>query len=217
MDSIKGECISMVAFSTLDVAGNELDGRSLGVLEGSGGTVMTFEPVEGISMVVLRGVTEELGMRGDKTAAVLTVLLMVVVESEEALTRLSLVFVSLSVVLPVAVPVTGRLSCCNPEPSATLVVRIELLAFRFWSIRADFADSNGETGIVVIVFKLLSSLVFCGCWSCAGLGVGLHGWGCEAVLVTEAKEFSTAWCCGSADELTLGIKLDFLKGNNTTT
>lgn len=78
MDSIKGECISMVAFSTLDVAENELDGRSLGVLEGSGGTVMTFEPVEGISMVVLRGVTEELGTRGDKTAAVLTVLLMVV-------------------------------------------------------------------------------------------------------------------------------------------
>lgn len=120
-------------------------------------------------------------------------------------------FVSLGVVLPAAVPVTGRLSCCNPEPSAALVVRIELLAFIFWSIRADFADSNGETGIVVIVvFKLLSSLVFCGCWSCAGLGVGLHGWGCEAVLVTEGKEFSTAWCCVRADEPTIGIKLDFL-------
>lgn len=77
MDSIKGDCISTVTFSTLDVAENELDGKSLGVLEGSGGTVMTFEPVEGISMVVLRGVTEELGMRGDKAAAP-TVLLIVV-------------------------------------------------------------------------------------------------------------------------------------------
>ena len=84
----------MVAFSTREAAESFVadGGRSLEVLEGSAGLTNTEELVEGISMVVLRGLTGELritrdwSLKGEET--VVTVLLrvagMVRVESRDA-------------------------------------------------------------------------------------------------------------------------------------
>ncbi|MPC33722.1 hypothetical protein E2C01_027081 [Portunus trituberculatus] len=78
--STKGDCTSLVACSTLDAAESlESEGRSLLVLQGSAVMAVTHELVEGIPVVVLRGLAGDVGKtrdwstKGGKT--VLTVLL----------------------------------------------------------------------------------------------------------------------------------------------
>lgn len=102
------------------------------------------------------------------------------------------------------------LLCCNLEPGV-VVIRTELLSSPPLKSGGcvPWERRTGEVSVVV-VFRPLSSPVFCGSWQHSkGVDGGLTGLSCEDVLVMEILASPAGWWCGKTGAVMV-IILDFL-------